>query len=156
MPAFVGGNEAKRERGEANVDDKGVKLQDPDVEPLGASGHKLDGMSTPSYLLLSLMAIPQNCVDTATITDPSETRSDGNTQSNALDEKKSNWKSTLSSTAKLLLRGVRDTADAFGPLKSVAGGLCFILENCEVYPIPSRVICNIYRFTAYKGEQTDH
>ena len=27
---------------------------------------------------------------------------------------------------------MRDTADAFGPLKSVAGGLCFILENCEV------------------------
>ena len=42
------------------------------------------------------------------------------------------WKSTASSSAKLLLRGVRDTADAFGPLKSVAGGLCFILENYEV------------------------
>ena len=48
------------------------------------------------------------------------------------DEKKSDWKSTVSATAKLLLRGVRDSADAFGPLKSVAGGLCFILENCEV------------------------
>jgi hypothetical protein len=48
------------------------------------------------------------------------------------DGSKSNWKSTASATAKLLLRGVRDTADAFGPLKSVAGGLCFILENCEV------------------------
>jgi len=47
-------------------------------------------------------------------------------------EKKTSWKSTASSTAKLLLRGVRDSADAFGPLKSVAGGLCFILENCEV------------------------
>ena len=42
------------------------------------------------------------------------------------------WKSTASSSAKLLLRGARDTADAFGPLKSVAGGLCFILENYEV------------------------
>lgn len=39
----------------------------------------------------------------------------------------------LASGAKFMLRGVRDTADAFGPLKSVAGGLCFILENCEVY-----------------------
>lgn len=47
-------------------------------------------------------------------------------------EKKSNWKSTASATANLLLRGVRDSADVFGPLKSVAGGLCFILENCEV------------------------
>jgi hypothetical protein len=52
------------------------------------------------------------------------------------DENKSNWKSTASATAKLLLRGVRDSADAFGPLKSVAGGLCFILENCEVRPPP--------------------
>jgi hypothetical protein len=47
-------------------------------------------------------------------------------------DKKSNWKSTVSATAKLLLRGVRDSADAFGPLKSVASGLCFVLENCEV------------------------
>jgi hypothetical protein len=47
-------------------------------------------------------------------------------------DKKSNWKSTASATAKLLLRGVRDSADAFGPLKSVASGLCFVLENYEV------------------------
>jgi len=44
----------------------------------------------------------------------------------------SGWKSAVSAPAKLLLRGVRDSADAFPPLKSVAGGLYFILENCEV------------------------
>ena len=49
------------------------------------------------------------------------------------DKKESNWKPTAASTTKLLLRGVRDSADAFGPLKSVAGGLYFILENCEVW-----------------------
>ena len=54
------------------------------------------------------------------------------------DEKKSTWKSTASATAKLLLRGVRDSSDAFGPLKSVASGLCFILENCEVWPSSHR------------------
>ena len=48
------------------------------------------------------------------------------------DEDRPGGKSTASASAKLLLRGVRDTADAFGPLKSVAGGLCFILENYEV------------------------
>jgi len=48
-------------------------------------------------------------------------------------ENKSRWKSTTSASSKLLLRGVRDSADAFPPLKSVAGGLCFILENCEVW-----------------------
>jgi len=60
----------------------------------------------------------------------------------AADETKSNWKSTASATAKLLLRGVRDSADAFGPLKSVAGGLCFILDNCEVWS-PSCLRCPI-------------
>ena len=39
---------------------------------------------------------------------------------------------SIVSTAAGLLHIVRDFADAFGPLKSVAGGLCFILENCEV------------------------
>ena len=51
------------------------------------------------------------------------------------DESKPDWKSTASASARLLLRGVRDSADAFPPLKSVAGGLCFILENCEVCPL---------------------
>ena len=36
------------------------------------------------------------------------------------------------SSARLLLRGVRDSADGFGPLKSVAAGLCFILKNYGV------------------------
>ena len=52
------------------------------------------------------------------------------------DENRPGWKSTASSSAKLVLRAVRDSADAFGPLKSVAGGLCFILENCEVRWLP--------------------
>ena len=55
----------------------------------------------------------------------------------AVDEKRPDWESTASSSAKLVLRAVRDSADAFGPLKSVAGGLCFILENCEVRHLPS-------------------
>ena len=53
------------------------------------------------------------------------------------DEDRPGWKSTASSSAKMILRVVRDSADAFGPLKSVAGGLCFILENCEVRYLPS-------------------
>ena len=72
----------------------------------------------------------------------------------AADETKSNWKSTTSATAKLLLRGVRDTADAFGPLKSVAGGLCFILENCEVRS-PSCMRCPMLTDTpANEGKYT--
>ena len=52
---------------------------------------------------------------------------------NAVGEAKLYWESTASDRAKLCLRGVRDSADAFGPLKSVAGGLCRILDNCEVW-----------------------
>ena len=55
------------------------------------------------------------------------------------------WGSIVSSTAKLLLRGVRDSADAFPQLKSVAGGLCFILENCEVQSPPPSAIHSAYR-----------
>ena len=57
--------------------------------------------------------------------------------SSVADQNRPDWKSTASSSAKLILRGVRDSADALGPLKSVAGGLCFILENCEVRCLPS-------------------
>ena len=48
------------------------------------------------------------------------------------DGNKSDRGSTAAATTKLLLRGVRYSVDAFGPLKSVAGGLFFILENWEV------------------------
>ena len=70
------------------------------------------------------------------------------------DENKSNRKSTASAAAKFLLRGVKDSADAFGPLKSVAGGLCFILENCEVRS--SILICCLVltRAPANKSEHT--
>ena len=49
-------------------------------------------------------------------------------------DENTSWTSTASAAAKLILRGVNESAAAFGPLKSVAGGLCFILENCEVQP----------------------
>jgi len=53
----------------------------------------------------------------------------------AADERAPNRKSTVFATVKLL-RGVRDSAGAFGPLKSVARYLCFILDDCEVWPSP--------------------
>ena len=48
------------------------------------------------------------------------------------DQKSADWRSNVSATAKLLLCTVRDSADAFPPLKSVVGCLCSILENYEV------------------------
>ena len=78
-------------------------------------------------------------IDTSALPDgpgvvhPDETLEPGAT----VDEEESNCRSTASATAELL-RGVRDSAGAFGPLKSVARSLCFILDNCEVWP-PSRI-----------------
>ena len=93
-----------------------------------------DSTWTLSPQQLSLITLLDNA-DTFTVPDrvQGDHRPDESAgPSAAASEKKSSWKSTALATAKLLLRGVRDSADAFGPLKSVAGGLCFILENCEV------------------------
>jgi len=51
----------------------------------------------------------------------------------ATSKDKPDWKDIASSAAKLLLRTVERASDAFPPLKSVAAGLCAILDNCEVY-----------------------
>jgi hypothetical protein len=50
-----------------------------------------------------------------------------------VDETVSNLKPLATSAAKLVLRGVKEAADAFPPLKSAAGALCFIVDNCEVW-----------------------
>ena len=61
-------------------------------------------------------------------------------QSSVMDENKSNLGSLASSGARFILNGVKESADAFGPLKSVAGGLCFILDNCEVCDSPASTV----------------
>ena len=58
----------------------------------------------------------------------------------ATSKDKSELKHTASAAAKLLLRTVKEASDAFPPLRSVAGGLCTILDNCEVRPA---IVCLI-------------
>ena len=55
----------------------------------------------------------------------------------AKEENKSGWKSTVPPMVELL-HGVRDSANGFGPLKSVAKDLCLILESCSVW-LPSHI-----------------
>ena len=93
------------------------------------------------------LIVPSDNVDTSAIPDrvtavprPNESAE----QSAAADQKKPSWKSNAFSMAKLLLRGVNESADAFGPLKSVAGGLCFILDNYEVRLSSTSTIHNAY------------
>ena len=88
----------------------------------------MNNSSSRSILIVSIAS-----VGTSAVPDPAQEALHSNKgEPNTEDENKPDWKSTASATAKLFLRGVRDAADAFPPLKSVAGGLCFILDNCEV------------------------
>ena len=40
----------------------------------------------------------------------------------------------VSAETKLILRGIKESPNAYPPLKSVAEVLCFVLDNCEVRP----------------------
>jgi hypothetical protein len=152
-----GGESENDQEGEADVDgredsQKHSMGSGPGKEGNGADGGTVEQVnpspSTPSIprgenpdgacvrlLWLPPLIVPSDNVDTSTVPDhgPDVLRPDESAQPSAAADKKSNWRSTASSTTKLLLRGVRDSSDAFGPLKSVASGLCFILENCEVW-----------------------
>jgi len=151
------GSDNAQEGGEESVDGGGTSQVDsysyPDVEVAVGSGHngepeevypspshggRLDSTRTFLFRLLPLI-VPSDNADTPALPDyePGAVRPDETLELTiTADGKKSNCKSTASATAELL-RGVRDSAGAFGPLKTVARSLCFVLDNCEVWP-PSR------------------
>ena len=94
-----------------------------------------DSMWTSPFRLL-LLIIPSDNIGTSTAPEciSEALYPDKRVEpSAATDENRSDQRSTSSAMA-LLLRGVRDSLNGFGPLKSIAGSLCFILENCDVWP----------------------
>ena len=152
--ADVGKKEVGREYSHAQLDtgvagecEPGREIErahpSPSVPSIQREGEP-NGAQTLSPLPLPQgLIIPPGNADAPAIPDhvSQDPRSNEKTKPSVTpNEKKSNWKSTAYATAKLLLCGVRDSADAFGPLKSVAGGLCFILDNCEV---GSSFVCTI-------------
>lgn len=81
------------------------------------------------------MVSPDNA-DTSTVPHhvPEIPHSDGSVRlCAAVDDSELGQRSIVSATAELL-RGVRDSTHAFVPLKSIAGHLYSILENCQVWP----------------------
>jgi len=95
--------------------------------------------------VLSLIVLSED-IDTSTAPDhvSEGLRPDKHvTPSVTADEKKSYCKPVASATAELL-RGMRDSANTFGPLKSIARSLCFILDNCEVWLPSSRLTHDAY------------
>ena len=63
---------------------------------------------------------------------------------NATDKNVSDWKSTAYNAAKLTINQIKESADAFPPLRSVAGGLSAILDHCDVqftpHPVPPMML----------------
>ena len=123
-------------RKESDVDgkktDRPIEL-DPSASSTSHRGEP-EGTWRSISRFLPLIVSLDNADDSVVPDHVQKSRGLNQNEPNTTSEKKSNWESTASATAKLLLREVRDSTDAFGPLKSVAGGLCSILEDCEVRP----------------------
>ena len=129
--------------------DRSVDPPHPSLSaPSTSHGGEPEGAWIGLIQLLPLIVSPDN-TDNSTIPDhPQEALGPDQNEPETTGEKESRWKSTASATAKLLLRGVSESADAFGPLKSVAGFLCYILENCEVQPSSST--CYLQHLPAFQ------
>jgi len=171
MPAD--GGDGARQRGEAGADEKEISQSHsrpgPDVEvvvdsrasrevervyPSPSAGGP-DSTRTFSFQPLYL-TIPSDNADTSAVRDhksEADVRSNKSAEPNAAaNEDKRGWKSTAFETAKLLLRGVNDSADVFPPLKSVTAGLCFILDNCEVWSSLAYAITALTGIPANEGK----
>ena len=62
----------------------------------------------------------------------------------AADGTQRNLKSTALAEAKSVLHGVKESSNAYLPLKSIAERLCIILDNCEVWPSTIRSAHEVY------------
>ena len=171
-PTPADGGDDARQRGEADVDEKEVSQNhlrlDPDVEVVVDSGASRevervypspstgepDSTRTFSFQLLYLIVLSDNAGTSAVPDRASEdVLSTKDAEPNAaVNENKRDWKSTAYETAKLLLRGVNESADVFAPLKSVTAGLCFILDNCEVWSSPAYAITALTGVPANEGK----
>lgn len=123
----VVGSGPSREENDANGKKLGHVYPPPSAHPSG----KPDSMWTCLFHSLPLI-VPSGVINTSAVPDhvPEVPHPNQNLEpSVAVDENKLSLKSAAS-----LLRTVRDSSDAFPPLKSVAGDLCVILESPEVRP----------------------
>ena len=75
----------------------------------------------------------------------------------AADETQQNWKPAASAETKLILHRVKESPNAYIPLKSIAEGLCLILENCEVrLPLTPASCTTLTVISANGGEWASH
>jgi len=93
-----------------------------------------------------LIGTPDDMDNSATPDQVRDGSSSGQSEPNAVDGNRfERWKSAASATAKLFLRGAKESTDVFPPLKSVVGGLCFILDNFEVWQLAVHATHSAYK-----------
>jgi len=133
----VGTVESGPSREGTNVDGKKTALVDADPPtPAPAISHigEPDGMCITSFSVLPLIGLTDDVGSPAIPNRVHVALSSSQDEPNVTDENRFElWKSTASASAKLLLRAAKESADAFPPLKSAVGGLCFILDSYEVW-----------------------
>ena len=125
-------SEPSREEGDVDRETDDVDLDPPSSTPWTSYGGTPDSTWRRLIQLLPLIVCLDNTNASTVPGHVHEALSPNQSEPDTASENKSNWKSTVSTTAKFFLLGARDSADVFGTLKSVAASLCFILENCEV------------------------
>ena len=158
-----GAVESGPSREESNIGGKEAVLQvvginPPTPTPLISHVGGPDSMWTTLFSVLPLIG-PTDDVGNPVIPDQGQdVPGSGKGEPSATDENRFGlWMSTVSATAKLLLRAAKESADAFPPLKSVVGGLCFILDNYEVCTPSSYDIHDAHMYTpANKGKQASN
>jgi len=122
-------------REDGNVDGKKalVDADRPTSVPSISHIGEPDGTRTMLFSVLPLIGPTEDAGSPAIPDQAEDTLGSSQGEQNATDENRFGlWKSTASATAKLLLRAAKESVDAFPPLKSTVGGLCFILDNYEV------------------------
>ena len=154
----------RRKRSKARSEVENPSEAGPSLPPSSESTPDLRiGASTEPSNSQTIHAFPPPSHDThrpfsagGPVSGPGETidpeSSDPIVEPGAIDENKSNLRSLASSGARFILNGVKESADAFGPLKSVAGGLCFILDTCEVCGSP---VCAAQMLTGTSANESE-
>ena len=141
-----GVGDVDRWEGGATDEGEGKEFHSRLLAPSIPCSREPDGVWAPSFQLLPLI-VPSDNIGTPAIPDCILEVPHPGEAGEAVEPSTTTDENTLGrdifATVDLLC-GVRDCANAFSPLRSIAGTLCFILEKCKVWQAPVYSICNAY------------
>ena len=127
------GRGPSREGNDADRESVGRTYPSPSTSIPRSGNHDSMRARLLQFLLVNLIVPSDNGNTAAPYNVPEPLSHDSAEPSAIADGDKLNWKSTVSSATKLLLRTMREPPNVFTPFKSIAGDLYTILENPEVW-----------------------